>query len=72
LDETNPEIKSFIQKIANQELEEYRRKLKEYNELIKNMAPTPFNARARIQRELWKVTSSPKKMLLISHYDGRF
>ena len=30
LEETDPDIKSFIQKLANQELEEYRRDMKEY------------------------------------------
>ena len=56
LDETNPDIKSFVQNLANQELEEYRRDMKEYNELIKNMAqPIPpsksKNAKRGIERD---------------------
>lgn len=36
LDETNPEVKSFVQKIADQELAEYRREMKVYNRYIKD------------------------------------
>jgi hypothetical protein len=36
LDETNPEVKSFVQKIADQELAEYRREMKAYNRYIKD------------------------------------
>jgi len=61
LDVTNPEIKSFIQKIANQELEEYRRELKEYNELVKNMAPTLVNGK-----------SKNTKRTLEGHYNYKF
>jgi hypothetical protein len=41
LDETNPDIKSFVEQLANRELEEFRRDLEEYNKLMDNMAPTP-------------------------------
>ena len=36
LDETNPEVKSFVQKIADQELAEYRREMKVYNSYMKD------------------------------------
>jgi hypothetical protein len=40
LDETNPEIKSYVQKIANQELKDYRRELEEYKKLTNTLAPS--------------------------------
>jgi hypothetical protein len=36
LDETNPDVKSFVHKIADQELAEYRREMKVYNRYIKD------------------------------------
>jgi hypothetical protein len=36
LEETNPDIKRFVKKIADQELAEYRRDMAEYNRYIKD------------------------------------
>jgi hypothetical protein len=36
LDETNPDVKSFVHKLADQELAEYRREMKVYKRYIKN------------------------------------
>ena len=36
LDETNPEVKNFVQKIAEQELAEFRREMKVYNKYMKD------------------------------------
>ncbi len=37
LDETDPDIKQFVSKLAKQELEEYQREVEEYKELTKDM-----------------------------------
>lgn len=39
LDETDPDIKAYVSKLAKQELEEYQREVEEYKELTKGMVP---------------------------------
>mmetsp|Transcript_10073 Transcript_10073/g.16577 ORF Transcript_10073/g.16577 Transcript_10073/m.16577 type:complete len:493 (+) Transcript_10073:100-1578(+) len=40
LEETDPDIKQFVSKLAKQELEVYQREVEEYKELTKNMTPS--------------------------------
>jgi len=44
LEELDPETKDFVQKIAQQELDEYYREMKEYKELTKDLVPMSVNA----------------------------
>jgi hypothetical protein len=44
LEETDPDIKQFVSKLAKQELEVYQREVEEYKELTKNMDPSSTSA----------------------------
>jgi len=76
LEETDPDIKSFIQKLANQELEEYRRDMKEYKKLIKNMTSTPATTKNKSKKRVlegrFKYEDGASQMLSESYPSSSF
>ncbi len=55
LEETNPEVKKFVQNIADQQLEEYRRDMAEYKKLSQNVDGavmcSPSHKKTKIKRK---------------------
>jgi len=50
LEETNPDIKQFVSKLAKQELEVYQREVEEYKELTKDMIPSAAPAKTTAKK----------------------
>jgi len=50
LEETDPDIKQFVSKLAKQELEVYQREVEEYKELTKDIAPSAAPTKATVKK----------------------
>ena len=68
LEESDPEVKKFVHKVAKQELEEYQREMKTYKDLIKRRAAAACSSTSKkrkqpeMQQEMYSMPTSQMDM----------